>query len=515
VSPLRLADERSRAEPLEPPSVEEVGRRLWRAGLLANTVGAVVVFNLIGSLIPIFASADERTTIGVRNAPLVVLVFLVASPIVTRINRRSAREALSWLDEGREPSPAEQRLTLALPLRQARVAAASWLASVPLFVVANLVTSAGFAAVAGTVICDGGVVTAALIYLRFEQILRPVTAAALAARPPAGTVAPGITRRLASMWALATGIPVAGILVVGTVGITKSGVDASYVSVACILLGAIALVVGWIATAATARAIAGPLSAVREALGRVEAGDLGARVRVDDGSEIGLLQAGFNRMAEGLRERDRIRDLFGRHVGRDVASAALEREGTLGGEEREIGALFIDLAGSTALAHERPPTEVVELLNRFFRLVVEEIEAEGGLINKFEGDAALCVFGAPGELEDPAGSALRAARRLSARVKDELPEVRFGIGVSAGTAVAGNVGAEHRFEYTVIGDPVNEAARLCELAKERSERVLASAAALGLATNGEAGGWRLDGRRVLRGRTVETGLAVPASGGAE
>ena len=160
-----------------------------------------------------------------------------------------------------------------------------------------------------------------------------------------------------------------------------------------------------------------------------------------------------------------------------------------------MAALFIDIVGSTSMALALPPTEVVRLLNRFFRLVVEAVEAEGGLVNKFEGDAALCVFGAPVPRDDPAGDALRAARRLAdAAAQEELPEIDFGVGVSAGVAVAGNVGAEHRFEYTVIGDPVNEAARIAELAKARPDRVLASDAALAARRRGRAR--RLAGHRV-------------------
>src|SRR5439155_479110 len=114
-----------------------------------------------------------------------------------------------------------------------------------------------------------------------------------------------------------------------------------------------------------------PVSAVRRALGRVEEGDFDVDVEVDDASEIGLLQSGFNRMAAGLRERERLRDLFGRHVGEDVARAALDAgELALGGEVREVAVLFVDLAGSTAMAGKRPPEEVVSLLNRFFAVVV-------------------------------------------------------------------------------------------------------------------------------------------------
>jgi adenylate cyclase len=246
-------------------------------------------------------------------------------------------------------------------------------------------------------------------------------------------------------------------------------------------------------------------------MARVEEGDYDAYVPVDDGSEVGLLEAGFNSMAAGLRERERMRDLFGRHVGHEVAQAALEREGDveLGGELREVAIVFVDVIGSTNLAIRRPPHEVVTLLNRFFSIVVEEVEAQCGWVNKFEGDAALCVFGAPTARPDAAGDALRAARNLNQRLVRELHGASAGIGVSAGPAVAGNVGTQERFEYTVIGDPVNEAARLCELAKRRSEQVLASEAVLRRADGDEAERWDLRDSVVLRGREQATRVAAP------
>jgi adenylate cyclase len=281
------------------------------------------------------------------------------------------------------------------------------------------------------------------------------------------------------------------------------------VGAATLFLGGVAITTGMVATVFAAKAIGEPLTAVRDGLERIGSGDLDAEVEVDDGSEVGLVQAGFNRMADGLRERERIRDLFGRQVGEDVAKAALHGGTRLGGEEREVGALFIDIVGSTSMAMAMPPTEVVRLLNRFFRIVVDAVEAHGGFVNKFEGDAALCVFGAPVPSDDCVTDALCAARRLAERLGSELPEVDFGIGVSAGVAVAGNVGAEHRFEYTVIGDPVNEAARLAELAKGRSDRVLASAAALTRSAGAESAAWRVTDSAILRGRGVATEVAQP------
>src|SRR6185369_10651312 len=125
------------------------------------------------------------------------------------------------------------------------------------------------------------------------------------------------------------------------------------------------------AMVAFAASIADPLWTLRRALGNVEAGSLEPEVPVDDASEVGFLQAAFNRMVRGLRERERLRDLFGRHVGQDVARRALEEGVRLGGEERYAAVLFVDLVGSTAFATAHAPAEVLAMLNAFFAVVVE------------------------------------------------------------------------------------------------------------------------------------------------
>ena len=220
---------------------------------------------------------------------------------------------------------------------------------------------------------------------------------------------------------------------------------------------------------------------------------------VFDGTELGELQSGFNSMVAGLREREQVRDLFGRHVGREVAAAAEQQRPTLGGEERHVAVVFVDVVGSTKLVSTRPPMEVVELLNRFFAVIVEEVDRHRGIVNKFEGDAALAVFGAPVSLNNPEDEALAATRAIVQRLAREVPECPARIGVAAGQVVAGNVGARERFEYTVIGEPVNEAARLSELARSEPSRALASATTVAAASEREQRFWRL-GRPVrLRG----------------
>jgi adenylate cyclase len=489
--------------------VRDVDRRLGWVGWTANGIAIVVVCVVVGFLADIFF--DDEVTWGylARVLPILVVYFVIAGLTITHFTRRRLDEAYAWIREDRPPSEREHRLALGHAFYNTLWSGLAWLVGGAVFIVASLDQSFGFVAAGAAAGMLGAEMTSGIVYLLAERVLRPLTALALAARPVTEPVAPSVQTRLLFAWSLGTGVPLLGLLLVSTAALLEPGVDSGPVAAAVAFLAGVAILVGWLATTIASRAIADPLTRVLKAVDRVGQGDLNVSVAIDDASEVGLLQAGVTRMAEGLRERERIRDLFGRQVGRDVARAALRNGTRLGGEEREIGAVYVDLAGSTSIAMVMPATEVVHLLNRFFRVVVEVVEAEGGLVNKFEGDAALCVFGAPVANEDPAGAALRAARALGERLGREVPEVDFGIGVSAGKAVAGNVGAEQRFEYTVIGDPVNEAARLCDLAKERSERVLASETALSRAAEDESDAWDARETAILRGRGVPTSLARP------
>jgi adenylate cyclase len=321
---------------------------------------------------------------------------------------------------------------------------------------------------------------------------------------------PGIGARLYLAWEFGTAVAVGGAVVVAIAYLCGAHVSPRRMAATVIFLGLLALTVGLGTLLIAIRSVTDPIRSMRGAMRRVEAGETELSVAVDDGSEIGLLQAGFNQMLKGLRERDRVRDLFGRHVGEEVARSALGRELELGGELRDAAVLFVDVVASTAFAATRDPRNVVETLNRFFCIVLEAVAAHGGWINKFEGDAALCVFGAPADHPDAAGAALTAARELAARLEAELDEIEAAIGVSAGHVVAGNVGAAERYEYTVIGDPVNEAARLSELAKAKPIRLLASDAILRRAQSAEAERWQVCEQVQLRGRSNPTTVAVPA-----
>ena len=479
------------------------------AVLAANTAGAVTVWALVVWVLPKPELEDPDTVLLVNVlAEAAYLAVACAAGTVWGLGRwRSTRD---WLVRDRAPSEEERVATLRVPLRQLHVAGVLWGVAAVVFFAVNARWSWVLAATIGVTTLLGGVNVSAMTYLLAERIMRAASARALAHGVPQRPVLPGVTPRALLAWLFGSGVPVLGLCAIAVVDLAGEEVGERELALAMLVLGGVAVVVGLIVTWQAARAVADPVRSVRDALRRVETGELDAEVPVFDGSDLGLLQAGFNRMGAGLRERDELRDLFGRHVGEDVARAAAERGIELGGEELEVAVLFVDLVGSTRMTSELRPQEVVTRLNEFFGVVVEVVEAHGGWINKFEGDAALAVFGAPLPLEDAAGCALRAARELARRIADDVHDLEAGIGVSAGRAVAGNVGAESRFEYTVIGDPVNEAARLCELAKRHDERVLASESILRRCANGEAERWQHAEEVVLRGRPEETTPAAPA-----
>jgi adenylate cyclase len=420
---------------------------------------------------------------------------------------------LIWLTipEGADPAVVLRRTLLAAPSRMATIQGTVWLGAAVTFAAINLRTP-WLAATVGTPILLGGAVTTAMSYWFCTRALRPSVAKLLTNDPPSRQRGPGLRLRAVSVWLVATGIPILALMLVAAsaLAVDFSGDRLAWV---VIVLGSLTVISGLTAAAFTGATTADPIDEVRRGMQCVERGEYEVTVPVFDASELGLLQAGFNTMASGLRERERLRDLFGRHVGRDVARLA-EANATAGTHVAmesvscEVAVLFIDMVGSTRLASSLPPAELVAVLNEFFAVVVEVVERHGGVINKFEGDASLAIFGAPVPTDDNAGRALAAARELNGRLNAPDAVIRFGIGVSAGIAAAGNVGDPTRYEYTVIGDPVNEAARLTEVAK-RAGGVAASGAAVNGAEKSEAARWRIVESQILRGRETATDISVP------
>ena len=486
-----------------------VTRALRRVTLSANLLGGAVITGILALFF--FDEEELREIVHFDYGLLATVTYLAAAATLAwRWADRRTRPLREWLASGREPDDRTRDLVLAQPLRSTAPAAAVWTgAAAVLGVVEALEHSAHRGLDVAMTILLGGITTCAITFLLVERVVRPAVVRALASRPPETPLMPGVAVRLLVVWSLATAVPLLGLVLMGLVTLTLEEYGRDELAAAVVTFGVLAIAAGFVGTSLVAGSLGHSLGAVRRALASVRAGDLSARVPVADGSEVGLVQAGFNEMAEGLAERERLRDLFGRHVGEEVAKAAFESGVTLGGEVRDVAALFVDIEGSTALAASRPPVEVVALLNQFFDVVVDVVGSHGGWVNKFEGDAALCVFGAPADQPDFADRALAAARTMAERLRREVAELEAGIGVSGGPAVAGNVGSQRRYEYTVIGDPVNEAARLCDLAKSRGG-VLAAERLVERATADEASRWRSAGSEALRGRPEPTRLAAPA-----
>lgn len=232
----------------------------------------------------------------------------------------------------------------------------------------------------------------------------------------------------------------------------------------------------------TTRSLLRPLHRLTTAMNIVAAGDLTPRLTVDSNDELGDLSYRFNAMLDELEQSQRMRDLFGRYVSKEVAEQVIKNGADLGGENVPATALFADIRDFTTLTESLPPQQVVGILNRYYTRMVDAIVEQGGWVNKFGGDSLLAVFGAPIRQPDHALRAVNAAWQMNRALAEfnaeqvamNLPTITIGVGISSGEMLAGNVGGKERLEYTVIGDPVNLAARLESLTKEWKTPVLLS-----------------------------------------
>jgi adenylate cyclase len=220
--------------------------------------------------------------------------------------------------------------------------------------------------------------------------------------------------------------------------------------------------------------LGGAVRAISDAAGRVKTGKYVNAPIVRTGDELETLSNDFNAMVQGLKERDQLRDTFGRYVTRQVAEHLMKGHLNLGGELVPVTILFSDIRSFTTISETMEPRALLDFLNEYFSGMVESVMQHHGVVDKFIGDAIMAVFGAPvPHPEDPL-HAVKAALEMRARLckinevfkARGLPEIRTGIGLHSGQVVAGNMGHAERMEYTVIGDAVNLASRLEGMTKE-------------------------------------------------
>jgi adenylate cyclase len=465
------------AELARPGRTDVPGRWLWRVGCL-SVAAAVVACNLVGALaVVLIATAivpqpplRDAGHIQAQNLAVAAgyVVFAVVTGVV--VGTRGLWRLRDWLINDAAPTVDDQRRVLRAPLRLFLVQVALWAAAAVLFAALDARYSAVLAGRVAAAIVLTGLSTAACAYLLTERIMRPAAARALAGGIPEPLAVPGAVSRVVLAWLLGTGVPVAGLVAIGLVELTGGRIDPGALGRDAAVLGGIALSVGLFCVVLAARAIADPIEEVRTGLAQVESGDFGIHLPVYDGSQLGRLQIGFNQMAAGLAERERIRHALGVYLDPDVAARIVEEGVRLEGEEVEVTVLFIDVRDFTAFAEARPAREVVAALNQLFDRVVPLVHAQGGLVDKFVGDGLLAVFGAPRRLHDHADRAIGAALAITEALRGS--ELQVGAELNSGTVVAGNVGGAGRFEFSVIGDVVNTAARVEAATRQTGDTIL-------------------------------------------
>ncbi len=203
-----------------------------------------------------------------------------------------------------------------------------------------------------------------------------------------------------------------------------------------------------------------PIRDLAEGTERVAAGDFSQRLPVVQDDDLGALGASFNRMQAGLAERQRLQGAFGTYVDPVLASRLLEQgDDVFTGERREVTVVFVDIRDFTPFAESNSAEDTVARLNALFDIVVPAVVEAGGHVNKFLGDGALAVFGAPNELADHADAALKAAMLIDRLVAERFGgELRIGIGINTGLVIAGTIGGGSKLEFTLIGDTPSQTA---------------------------------------------------------
>jgi class 3 adenylate cyclase len=228
---------------------------------------------------------------------------------------------------------------------------------------------------------------------------------------------------------------------------------------------AVAMLVASLVSSIVSRGVSTPVEKLVEAARKIAAGDYNVKVQVSRADEIGRLAGAFNEMTDGLRKRQEIMD---KTLSRDVAEEFLK--GTDRRPDRRIVTIvFMDIRGYTSGTEGMDPGDVVVMLNELMDLLSGAIVRNGGIVNKFLGDGLMAMFGAPKPLEGHALKAVKAGLEMQKwmerwndrRLARNLPSFYSGIGINTGVAMCGKVGAQDRMEYTLIGEEVNLASRIC------------------------------------------------------
>jgi len=254
---------------------------------------------------------------------------------------------------------------------------------------------------------------------------------------------------------------------------SQAGMTSSLRKAIQTIVGATILIItlGIAMSFALGRRITQPIDQLVNASHAIGRGEYTFRFKECRKDELGLLMEAFNEMAEGMLEKSQVKNALSRYVSPSVAREILSNLDDVGlsGKRVEGSVVFADIKGFTQISESIRPEDLVSILNRYFTLVTRACEINQGMVDKYMGDGVMLVFGAPEPDADHAFHAITCALLIQRLVENEnrlrleknLFPVQFRIGVNTGSMLAGNMGSRHRMEYTVVGDTVNLASRLC------------------------------------------------------
>jgi class 3 adenylate cyclase len=496
----------------------------------ANVLGGIALYLYFTYVDPLGGPVIDATA----DAVLFGSMLAVLVTAIWFVSRRSVQPIAEWyarVEAGVDPSAVPddvRRRVLNAPIVGALRGLSTWLLAIGLYAAVQRfavgMSWVDVGRVAGGVLFAGAIPAAAISFLigEFHWRRRIPEFFPDGRLQIGGVVRVPVRVRLAVSFLLTAIVPLTVVLTL-LVGVTlrfEDGMPEPVRTLWTRLLWATVYVVVTTSVASAvvalfvARFINRPILALRKAMRAVATGDLEARVPVRSPDELGELNQHFNAMVRELQRAAEARELFGRYVSPEVARRALERGVELGGEEVTATALFADLRGFTARSEALSAPAVVTQLAEYYAVVERVCQAEHGIITQFLGDGVVVIFGAPLDpVADHADRAVRAARAiqrlLGGRVWPDGEPLAAGIGICTGDMIAGNVGAGERLIYTIVGDPVNQAARLQVKTRDLHATILLTESTRAALREVSPDGLRFLGKVALKG--IASGVAVYAA----
>ena len=464
--------------------------RVRRWGLLV-TIFAPLIPQLLGSAFNIWYNATMidpiLTPLGLR--PRFMATVLVYNLTVFPLGMALWIYAISCLRPqvrklGRGQSVADEPLNRArrrvinLPWIATAISAVAWLMCIPVFLLSLAATGKPLTAqlywhLPISFIVSGFIAITQTFFLTelashwglFPILFRDVRPDRLSGIHPLSL------RGRGWMWAISAGVCPIGSLLLLVFAPANVGTDPRWFA---IFVGVIGISFGLCSAALVSRLVATPVDDLRAATQAVAEGRLDVSLPCQRADEFGALFGEFNHMVAELRDKERLRQIFGVHVGQKAARQILAGGLNVGGTEQVVTIMFVDIRGFTSRSAKIEPARAVALLNEFLGAMVHVVEAEhGGMVNKFLGDGFMAVFGIGAENPRHADDALAAGRAMRHKL-DELNQslaargeapMQIGIGINTGPAIVGSIGSPERLEFTVIGSAVNLASRIETLTK--------------------------------------------------